>query len=86
MVYGLAKRIKHKGSLRMLGYKEHEPSEKRHRALRKAVNKFGLKKTEAKLTAVQVLSEHRNPEFSRTLQADKNWLRANYSRESMRNR
>lgn len=84
MVYGLAKRIRHKGSLRMLGYKEHESSEKRHRALRKAVRRYGLKKTEAKLTAVQVLSEHINPEFSRTLQSDKKWLRANHSGESMR--
>jgi Family of unknown function (DUF5771) len=86
MVFGLAKRIKHKGSLRRLGYKEHESAEKRRRALRKAVNRYGLKKTEAKLTAVQVLSENTNPEFSRTLQSDKNWLRANYSRESMRSR
>jgi hypothetical protein len=86
MVYGLAKRIKHKGSLRKLGYKEHESAEKRHKALHKAVRRYGLKKTEAKLTAVQVLSEHTNPEFSRTLQSDKNWLRANLSRESMRNR
>jgi hypothetical protein len=86
MVYGLAKKVKHKGSLTKLGYMEHESAEKRHSALRKAVNRFGLKKTEAKLTAVQVLSEHRNPEFSRTLQSDKSWLRANYSKESMRSR
>ncbi len=79
--------IKHPGSLTNLGYKEHESPAKRRRALNKAVRKFGYKKTQDKLVALEVLNKNRNPEFSNTVRADMNYLRSERPHKSdLRNR
>jgi hypothetical protein len=84
---GASRGIKHKGSLTRLGYYEHESADKRRRALNKAVRKFGYKKTQDKLVALEVLNKNRNPEFSDTVKADMNYLRIERPRKSdLRNR
>lgn len=83
---GVSKRIKRKGSLTKLGYEADRSTEKRRRALTKAVKKFGFPKTISKLTAVQVLSKTKNPEFSETLAKDKQYLRQTFRPSSLRER
>ncbi|MGI0090147.1 MAG: hypothetical protein ACREBS_00415 [Nitrososphaerales archaeon] len=70
--------IRHKGSLTKLGYREHEAPSKRYRALSRAAKKYGYKRIIDKLTDLQVLNKNRNPEFSRVVHADANWLRQHH--------
>ncbi len=80
-------RLAHEGSLTRLGYREHEPKEKRLRALRKAVRRFGYKRTSDKLVALQVLNKGRNPEFSQVAKEDRLELTREHRRPSdLRNR
>ena len=80
----ISKGIKHRKSPTRLGYHEHESSETRHRALGKAVKKYGYKKTQDKLVALEVLNKHTHPEFSATVRADSNFLRREYRGSSLR--
>jgi|GEM_PF-1647018 hypothetical protein len=85
-ITGPSRGIKHEGSLTKLGYKEHEPTKTRHRALGKSVRKFGYKRTTDKLIDLQVLNKNRNPEFSHVVKSDRSWLRGTYRPSSVRNR
>ena len=71
----LGKKIRHSGSLTKLGYHEDEKASSRHRALSKSVRKYGYKKTQDKLVALEVLNKNRNPEFSETVRSDMSFLR-----------
>ena len=79
----LGTKIKHRKSLTRLGYHEHESADTRHRALGKAVKRYGYKKTQDKLIAVEVLNKQ-NPEFAATVKADSNFLRREYRGSSLR--
>jgi Family of unknown function (DUF5771) len=80
-------KLKDEGSLTRLGYIEHEPKERRLRALRKAVRRFGYKRTADKLVALQVLNKNRNPEFSHVAREDRLELTREYHHPmALRNR
>lgn len=63
-------KIKHKGSLTSLGYSTKEPSTERHKALNKAVKKYGEGEVVKKLNAVAILTKNTNPKVSKTFKAD----------------
>jgi hypothetical protein len=67
--------IKNKGSLTRVGYREKKDALARHRALDKAVRKYGYKKTMDKVNDLYVLNKNKANETVRNLQADKNFLR-----------
>jgi hypothetical protein len=79
--------IKHQGSLTRLGYREHESPKARHRALNRAVRRYGYKKTVEKVNDLAVLNKHQNREFERALKSDMNFLREHHKTpEPMRRR
>jgi len=51
--------IKHPGTLKVFGYQLHEPPADRRKALRKAVNKYGVMKVKAKLRGLKVLMKQK---------------------------
>jgi hypothetical protein len=64
----------HKGELSSLGYSTTKSAVARHRALNKATRKYGTLSIYRKLNAVAVLSKNTNPETSKIMLEDRNWI------------
>lgn len=67
-----------KGELSKHGYSFRIGEEKRHQALRQAVDEFGALGVFRKLTAVANLTEKTAPEASRIFNADRKWIEGKY--------
>ena len=65
-----------KGTL--MGYSTHMKGPARHKTLRKVIRKVGPLSTFRKLNAVSVLTKHTAPKSSRTMKADRKWVKKNF--------
>jgi len=66
------------GLLTDLGYSTADSVATRHAALTKAVKKFGHLSTFRKLNAASVLMKNTLPTKSKTMKADRNWVKKTY--------
>ena len=66
------------GALTELGYSTTDSSTTRHAALEKAVETYGKLSTFRKLNAAAVLTKTTLPTKSKTLKADRNWVKKTY--------
>jgi hypothetical protein len=68
--------IKNEGFLRSYGYSSKSPDRTRHIALKKAIigSPKGYSSVMKKLNAVQILNKNRNPEFSKIVGRDKEYI------------
>lgn len=69
------------GSLTSLGYAIHDNQVKRHRALTKAVNKYGFQPVMAKVNTLYVYNMRKHPDIAKKAASDKNWLHKKYYKE-----
>jgi hypothetical protein len=67
-----------KGELTRLGYSARNPDEKRHAALKKAVQLYRALGVYRKLDAVAKLSAHSLPSASTVYAKDRDWVRATF--------
>lgn len=66
----------HRGALERLGWKEHESTETRHRALERSVRENGWRTTVDRLLFLEnVAGREHNPGLHRTAEDDLEWLR-----------
>jgi hypothetical protein len=63
-----------KGELSKFGYSFRTSSDKRHKALRQAIDEFGALGVHRKLDAVAKLSKTTLPEASRIFESDRDWI------------
>lgn len=63
-----------KGDLESVGYHRTAKASVRHRALNKAIKKYGSLSTYRKLNAVAVYTKRTAPAASKTFKADRNWV------------
>jgi hypothetical protein len=63
-----------KGELVSLGYRRTAKASSRHRALNKAIKKYGSLSTYRKLNAVAVYTKRTSPAASKTFKADRDWV------------
>ena len=68
-----------KGELSKYGYTMREPEESRHKALRKAVEKYGMIGVYRKLDAVAKLTTRTIPEASKIYEKDRDWVKKTFS-------
>jgi len=68
-----------KGELSKHGYSMTSPEDKRHSALRKAIQEYGALGVYRKLDAVSKLTERTIPEASKVYTEDKNWIKRKFS-------
>jgi hypothetical protein len=66
------------GALTELGYSTNDSVATRHIALEKAVKKYGKLSTFRKLNAASVLTKNTLPSKSKTMKADRNWVKKTY--------
>jgi hypothetical protein len=76
----------HKGDLKKYGYSYKATEQTRRNALQKAVSAYGPLTTYHKLNAVAKLSEHQHPQISSVFARDRNWVRAEYSKNGVLSR
>lgn len=62
------------GELKAVGYSATAKASTRHRALTKAVKRYGALSTYRKLNAVAVYTKRTAPGASKTFKADRNWV------------
>lgn len=62
----------------LMGYHAAEKPEERHRHLRKAVRKAGPLSTFRKLNALSVYTKNSSPKKSKTIKADRNWIKKTF--------
>jgi len=67
--------IKNKGGLKRLGYTAKDPFETRRKALQKAIDEYGHKKTIKMLTAIENLQKTRSPATSAIFGEDAKWVK-----------
>jgi hypothetical protein len=67
-----------KGELSKFGYSFRTGEDARHKALRQAVNEFGVLGVYRKLDAVAKLSKTTIPEAARIFKADRNWVNSKF--------
>ena len=63
-----------KGELESVGYHRTAKASSRHRALNKAIKKYGSLSTYRKLNAVAVYTKRTSPAASKTFKADRDWV------------
>lgn len=63
-----------KGELESVGYHRTAKASSRHRALNKAIKKYGSLSTYRKLNAVAVYTKRTSPSASKTFKADRDWV------------
>lgn len=63
-----------KGELKAVGYSATAKASSRHRALTKAIKRYGPLSTYRKLNAVAVYTKRTAPKASKTFKADRNWV------------
>lgn len=68
-----------KGELSKYGYKAKESREKRHAALKKAIDEFGALGVYRKLDAIAKYTLRTAPDAHTVFQADREWVRSHYS-------
>jgi len=68
-----------KGELNKYGYSMSFPENKRHAALKKAIEEYGALGVYRKLDAVSKLTERTIPEASKIYTADKDWIKRKFS-------
>ena len=68
-----------KGELNKYGYSMAATEDKRHSALKKAVEEYGALGVYRKLDAVSKLTERTIPEASKIYTEDKNWIKKKFS-------
>lgn len=74
-------KILHPGTLHSVGYDPDYKEAQRHRALGKAVKKYGYAETVRKLNAVRVLTKNSNQKYSKIYEKDLKWLRKKYGKK-----
>jgi len=62
------------GDLKAVGYSTSAKASSRHRALTKAIKRYGALSTYRKLNAVAVYTKRTAPKASKTFKADRNWV------------
>lgn len=67
-----------KGELSQFGYSSSASALSRHRALAKAVKRYGSLSIFRKLNAIMVLNKNKSPTLSNKFKMDRNWIRDNY--------
>jgi len=67
-----------KGQLSELGYRSSDYAEDRHKALRKAVKKYGAGVVVLKLNAICILNKNRAPSSSEIFCRDKRWVQRTF--------
>ena len=67
-----------KGELSKFGYSFRTGEDNRHKALRQAVDEFGVLGVYRKLDAVAKLSKSKVPEASRIFKTDRNWVNSKF--------
>jgi len=70
--------VRRKGELSKFGYSFRISDDKRHTALRQAVNEFGALGVYRKLDAVAKLSKTTIPEASRIFENDREWVKSHF--------
>jgi len=68
-----------KGELSKYGYTMHDSEEHRHKALRKAVDEYGMLGVYRKLDAVAKLTTRTIPEASKIYEKDRDWVKKTFS-------
>jgi len=68
-----------KGEISKYGYSMRETEEKRHKALRKAIEEYGALGVYRKLDAVAKLTERTIPEASKIYSKDRNWIKESFN-------
>ena len=68
----------HKGELSRYGYTLKISEKERHRALKKAVEKYGVLGVYRKLDAVAKLTSRTVPEASKLFEKDREWVKETY--------
>lgn len=76
----------HKGDLKKYGYSYKVGEQTRKNALRKAVTAYGPLTTYHKLNAVAKLSENQYPQIAHVFAKDRNWVKAEYSKNGVLSR
>ncbi len=76
----------HKGDLKKYGYSYKSTEQARRNALHKAVTEYGPLTTYHKLNAVAKLSENQYPQISEIFAKDRNWVKAEYSKNGVLSR
>lgn len=69
------------GLLTKVGYSAKKGKTARHKAIRKAVRKYGSLSTLRKLNAVATLTKRTSKTKSRTFKADRNWVKKNFLKD-----
>lgn len=67
-----------KGELSQFGYSSSATVLARHRALVKAVKRYGALSVFRKMNAIMVLNKNKSPALSNKFRMDRNWIRDNY--------
>ena len=67
-----------KGLLSRFGYHAHLDKEKRHKALKKAIQEYSAGNVVKKLNAIYVLSKNSNPSLAKIYNSDKKWVQDTY--------
>lgn len=69
------------GSLKKVGYSATKGKTLRHKAIRKAVKRYGPLSTFRKLNAVSILTKRTAKGKSRTFKADRNWVKKTFLKD-----
>lgn len=66
--------VEHPGELTEFGYHVNKSSRARHRAIAKAVSRYGKSRIWHGLHAAYIRDENQNPDAARVFKADRNWV------------